>query len=102
MAKKIYKSSKNKIFTGTCGGFGEYFNIDPLFVRMIFIILIFVGSSGIWLYLISAILMPAKPAEDFEDFETIDDEDEYINVNEDSENGSAKVDDNFDSYFENK
>ena len=78
MAKKIFKSTKNKIFTGTCGGFGEYFNIDPLFVRMIFIILVFAGTSGIWIYILTAILMPARPAEDFDQFETEDDEEDHL------------------------
>lgn len=100
MAKKIYKSSTNKIFTGTCGGFGEYFDLDPLFIRIIFVILIFAGTSGIWIYLVAAMLMPSRPAEDFDQFETIDDEDEYVSMKEEHENGSADVDDNFDSYFE--
>lgn len=100
MAKKIYKSTKNKILTGTCGGFGEYFNIDPLFVRMIFIILVFAGTSGIWIYILTAILMPARPAEDFDQFETEDDEEEYVNMKAKGENGSVDIDDKFDSYFE--
>ena len=34
MAKKLYKSNKNKMIDGVCGGIGEYINIDPTIVRL--------------------------------------------------------------------
>jgi len=45
MEKKIYRSQKNKVIGGVCGGIGEYFDIDPVLIRLIFIILFF--SLGI-------------------------------------------------------
>ena len=33
-AKKLYRSKKNKAIAGVCGGIAEYFNVDPLLVRL--------------------------------------------------------------------
>lgn len=64
MEKKLYRSRKNKIIFGVCGGFAEYFNIDPTLGRILFIIL-FVASVGtaVLLYLLLALVMPLKPEE---------------------------------------
>ena len=35
MEKKLYRSNTNKMLCGVCGGIGEYFNIDPTIVRLI-------------------------------------------------------------------
>jgi phage shock protein PspC (stress-responsive transcriptional regulator) len=55
MEKRLHKSSRNRIFTGVCGGIAEFFNIDPLIVRLIFVFTS--GGSGI-IYLILAFLLP--------------------------------------------
>lgn len=57
--KKIYRSSKNKIIFGVCGGLAEYFEVDPLLIRILFLVISFPGP-GIFLYLILAILMPTE------------------------------------------
>ena len=56
--KRLYKSSTNKQIMGVCGGLAEFFNIDPTVVRVITIILFFLGSSGFWLYLLLGIVLP--------------------------------------------
>ncbi len=56
--KKLYRSKTNSIIFGVCGGLGEYFEIDPLIVRILFVLLTFTGGSGIIIYLILAILIP--------------------------------------------
>lgn len=40
------------MLAGVCGGLGEYFNIDPLLFRIIFVIAALSGSLGIWIYLL--------------------------------------------------
>jgi len=35
--KRYYRSRKDNVIGGVCGGFGEYLNIDPLFIRLLFI-----------------------------------------------------------------
>ncbi len=58
--KKVYRSRKNRIIFGVCGGLAEYFEIDPLLIRLLFILLVMAGGSGALLYLILAVLMPKE------------------------------------------
>ena len=55
---KIYRSKKNRVIAGVCGGIGEYFNIDPTLVRLLWVLLIFAGGSGILAYIIAWIIIP--------------------------------------------
>ncbi len=57
MQKKLKKSATDRKITGVCGGLGEYFNIDPIIFRAIFLILLIGAGSGLLAYLIFAILM---------------------------------------------
>jgi phage shock protein C len=56
--KKLYRSKNDRIIFGVCGGLGEYFEIDSLILRILFILLIFTGGSGIIIYIILAIIIP--------------------------------------------
>ena len=56
--KKLTRSMSNRKIAGICGGLGEYFNVDPLVFRIIFLVLLFGGGSGFLLYLILWIVMP--------------------------------------------
>lgn len=56
----IYRSEENKILAGVCGGLGEYFNVDPNIIRIIFIILTIFGGSGLIIYLVLWIILPSK------------------------------------------
>jgi phage shock protein PspC (stress-responsive transcriptional regulator) len=56
--KRLTKSKKDRMIFGVCGGLGEYFGIDPTFVRLAFAALALQGI-GIVLYIILAILMPS-------------------------------------------
>lgn len=60
MAKKLYKSTKNKMLFGVCGGLAEYFNIDVTICRIIFVLLGLLSGSGIVLYIIAALIMPRR------------------------------------------
>lgn len=57
--KKLYRSNKNRIIAGVCGGIGEYFNIDPTLVRLLAVLFFFMGP-GILAYLIAWIIVPEK------------------------------------------
>ena len=61
MNKKLYRSNKNKIFFGVAGGLGEYFDVDPVFVRIAFVLLAFFNGVGFIGYLICAIIIPKEP-----------------------------------------
>ena len=38
MDKKLYRSRKNKMLCGVCGGLGEYLGIDPTVVRLLVVL----------------------------------------------------------------
>ena len=63
MGKKLYKSNKNKMLDGVCGGIAEYFNIDPTLVRLGWVVFCALGGSGLLAYIIMAIIMPSRPIE---------------------------------------
>lgn len=60
-SKSLYRSRTNRIIFGVCGGLGEYFDVDPIVFRIIFIALTLGGGFGIILYLALAFLMPKEP-----------------------------------------
>jgi phage shock protein C len=62
MEKKLYRSTKNSMIAGVCGGLGEYFNIDPTIVRLLAVLLIFAEGVGILLYIIAWIIVPRAEA----------------------------------------
>ncbi len=62
MAKKLYRSRTDRRIWGVAGGLAKYFDIDPTIVRVIFVASIFVGTLGIWVYLIMALIVPLEPA----------------------------------------
>lgn len=61
---KLFRSKKNRIIAGVCGGIGEYADIDPVIVRILFVLLSFGGGSGTLLYIILLIIMPEQGEEE--------------------------------------
>lgn len=57
--KKLFKSRTNRVLCGVCGGLGEYFNIDPTIIRLLFVLLGFT-VTGIIVYIIAAIVVPER------------------------------------------
>lgn len=51
------KSRTNRKLCGVCGGLGEAMNIDPVLVRLIWVIFTLCGGSGILIYIVCALLM---------------------------------------------
>ena len=56
--KKITRSRTNRQVAGVAGGLGEYFNIDPTWVRIAFVAGTLAGGPGLIIYIILAIVMP--------------------------------------------
>jgi phage shock protein C len=59
--KRLYRSRKNRMLGGVCGGIAEYFEIDPVIVRLIAVALFFVGGSAVLAYIIALIVIPYEP-----------------------------------------
>jgi len=60
--KRLYRSANDRMIAGVCAGLGQYLNIDPTVVRLIFLLLLFLGGNGLLIYLILWLLMPVEPA----------------------------------------
>lgn len=60
MAKRLVKSATDKKIAGVCGGIAEYFDIDPIIPRALFLLCLIMAGTGIIAYLILAILMPEQ------------------------------------------
>lgn len=74
--KRLYKSRKNKVVDGVCGGIAEYFDVDPVLVRIIFVLFFFFGGSALIAYIVGMIIMPRAPYELAPDNETRDEKQE--------------------------
>lgn len=63
--KRLFRSDKNKVFAGICGGIGEYAGIDPVLIRLIWVLATaFTGIvPGVIAYIISIFIIPKKARE---------------------------------------
>jgi phage shock protein C len=59
--KKLYRSNTNRKLCGVCGGFAEYFDLDPTIMRLLVVILTLFGGGGLLIYLICALVIPNNP-----------------------------------------
>ena len=71
MGKKLKRSRTDRVFAGVCGGLGEYFNIDPVIVRIIWVLVAFMpGGPGFLAYLICALIIPEDDGIIYQDEDT--------------------------------
>ena len=63
MKKKLYRVKEGEVFAGVCAGLGEYFNIDPVVIRVIALVLGISAGSGLLAYILCAIIIPEKPGD---------------------------------------
>ena len=61
MQKKWYRSRNDKMIGGVAGGIAEYFDIDPVIVRIIFAFTVIIGGSGLLAYILLWIIIPEVP-----------------------------------------
>ena len=61
MDKKLYRNTANKMVAGVCSGLGDYLNIDPTVVRLIWALIGLTGA-GLLAYLVAALIIPEKPS----------------------------------------
>lgn len=59
--KRLYRSAKDRILGGVCGGIADYFNIDPTIIRILWILFGMAYGSGLLAYLIAWIIIPRNP-----------------------------------------
>ncbi len=56
--KLLKKSSTNKKLGGVCGGIGEYLDVDPTVIRLLFVLGLFAGLASVWIYIACLFIMP--------------------------------------------
>lgn len=61
--KRLYRSEKNKVWGGVVGGLGEYFEVDPVLLRLFWVIFVIVTGiiPGLVCYLVALALVPHRP-----------------------------------------
>ena len=58
--KRLYRSNTVKVIGGVCGGLADYFSIDVVLIRVAFVLLFLFGGSGVLVYVIMWIAIPAQ------------------------------------------
>lgn len=58
MQKRLFKSTRNVMISGVCGGIAEYLNVDPSLIRILWVLLSLSGGLGILAYIACAIILP--------------------------------------------
>ncbi len=58
--KRIFRSSNDRVLGGVCGGLGEYFEIDPIIFRVLFVVFAVFSGGGIIIYLILWLIIPEE------------------------------------------
>ena len=61
MAKKLYRSKKDRWVAGVCGGLAEYLDIDPIVIRLIAFLLVLSAGGGLLIYIIAWLIVPEEP-----------------------------------------
>lgn len=59
--KKLYRTKEDRMIAGVCSGLAAYFKIDPIIIRVLFVVFAIIGGSSILIYLILWILIPDAP-----------------------------------------
>lgn len=57
----MFRSRKQRIIGGVCGGIGEYFGIDPVLIRLAWVLFCLAGGAGVLFYIIAWIVIPPAP-----------------------------------------
>ena len=57
--RKLYRNKTNYKIAGVCSGIGDYFKIDPIIIRLLFLMAFFMGA-GLIVYIIGWIIIPVK------------------------------------------
>lgn len=60
--KRLLRSRTDTMIAGVCSGLANFFGMDPTIMRLIFVLLFFLGGNGLLIYLILWIVVPLEPA----------------------------------------
>lgn len=69
MENKLQRNPDDRIIAGVASGLADYFHTDPVWIRVVFVLAVFAGLSGILIYIILWIAVPSGPSVDYRVYE---------------------------------
>ena len=60
MKKRLFRSRTERMIAGVCGGIAEYFDVDPVWVRLVTALLVLAKGLGVIAYVIAWIIVPER------------------------------------------
>jgi phage shock protein PspC (stress-responsive transcriptional regulator) len=57
---RLTRRATDRVFLGVCGGLGDYFGVDPVLIRLAFVLVTLAGGAGLIVYIVLAMLMPVE------------------------------------------
>jgi len=85
--KSLARSKTDRVIAGVCGGLGEYFDVDPVIIRLIFVVITVLGGAGILAYIIMWIIVPESGQKSYAESIKKDIDDKNNNKTEKSQTG---------------
>lgn len=58
--RRLYRKRSDRVIAGVCSGLGDYFDIDPVIARLVFVFLVFAGGAGLLAYIVLAVVLPEE------------------------------------------
>jgi len=65
--KRLYRSGDDKILGGVCGGIADYLGVDPVLIRLLWVVFSLIWGTGILAYIIAWIIIPRNPKQEWDD-----------------------------------
>ncbi len=59
--QRLYRSRTERKIAGVCGGLATYFDIDPVIIRLLWLLFVFFGGAGIVMYVVGWLVIPLEP-----------------------------------------
>ena len=87
---RLYRSYKNSVIGGVCGGLGEYLNTDPILFRVLFAVAFLVGGTGLLAYIILWIVIPIEEIPNISQRDSYDKSSNSINMEEENNNSETQ------------
>jgi len=99
--RRLYRDADSRVLGGVCSGLGAYFNIDPVILRIIFVLVLFMGGASIPVYIILWIVVP-KAKTTAQKLEMQGKEATVTNIAQSIKDDVGEVKDNYDKFKNDK
>ena len=61
--KRLYRARSDRMIAGVCGGVAKYFNVDPVWIRILFLVFLIAAGTTLLIYIILWIIVPEEPVQ---------------------------------------